>query len=209
MTEDRPNLNAAYDLQSPDDSRRLYADWASSYDSTFAVDHDYQLHLHTVRAFVAEGGQGPVLDVGAGTGLAGQALAEMGVSPIDAADISAEMLHVAERKDVYRDLFEADLLQGLPVAPGTYAGVISSGTFTNGHVGPQALDELLRIARPGALFAISINAQHYASQGFDDKLHALGPTIRDLTLPETRIYGPRASDEHKDDTAFIALFRKV
>lgn len=99
MSEKDPSLNAAYDLQSPDDNRRLYADWAETYDAGFATDHDYRLHLMTARAFRDAGGQGPVLDVGAGTGLAGAVLAELGMGPIDATDISAEMLDVAERKD--------------------------------------------------------------------------------------------------------------
>ncbi len=208
MTQDDPSLNAAYKLKNPDDSRRLYADWADTYDAGFVAEHDYQLHLHTARAFVDAGGQGPVLDVGAGTGLAGEVLANLGAGPVDATDISAEMLNMAERKDVYRDLFAADILEGLPVSRDSYAGIVSSGTFTHGHVGPEALDELLRVARPGAQFAISINSQHFVSQGFEAKLAALGDRISDLKLPETRIYGEQSKDEHRDDTAFIALFQK-
>lgn len=208
MSEKDPSLNAAYDLQSPDDNRRLYADWAETYDSGFAVDHDYRLHLNTARAFRDAGGQGPVLDVGAGTGLAGAVLSDLGMAPIDATDISGEMLDVAERKDVYRDLFVADLLEGLPVPRDSYAGIVSSGTFTHGHLGPDALDELLRVARTGAQFAISINAEHFTAKGFAAKLDALGDSITNLALPETRIYGPNATDEHKDDMAFVALFQK-
>jgi len=33
--------------------------------------------------------------------------------------------------------------------------------------------------------------------------------IRDLRLPEVRIYGDKAQGEHKDDIALIALFEKV
>lgn len=208
MSEKEPGLNAAYNLKTPDDSRKLYADWAQSYDSGFAADHDYQLHLHTARAFVDAGGQGPVLDVGAGTGLAGEILANLGAGPVDATDISEEMLNVAERKDVYRDLFVADLLEGLPVPRESYAGIVSSGTFTHGHVGPEALEELLRVARPGAQFAISINAEHFASQGFEAKLKSLEGRISGLQLPKTRIYGPKSDDPHKDDLAYIALFQK-
>jgi len=208
MSTDDPSLNAAYNLKSPDDNRRLYAEWAETYDADFAADHDYLLHEHTARAFVGAGGVGPVLDVGAGTGLAGNCLVALGVDPVDATDISSEMLEMAKRKDLYRDLFVADLLKGLPVEPNTYAGIVSSGTFTHGHVGPDALDELLRIAKPGAQFAISINAEHFASQGFEAKLAALEQKIRNLQLPETRIFGAGASDEHKDDMAYIALFTK-
>lgn len=37
-----PDLDAAYALETPDDSRRLYADWAQTYDTSFAKDADYR-----------------------------------------------------------------------------------------------------------------------------------------------------------------------
>ena len=72
--QDDPDLEAAYALQTPDDNRRLYAEWATTYDDEFAVDMDYMLPLHVAEAFASVGGQGPVIDLGAGTGLLGAAL---------------------------------------------------------------------------------------------------------------------------------------
>ncbi|MFA3920151.1 class I SAM-dependent DNA methyltransferase [Ruegeria hyattellae] len=211
MTPKPPDLRIAYSLKTSDDSRRLYAEWADDYDRMFALNEDYQLHIHTARAFGLAGGQGPVLDVGAGTGLCGAVLADMGVGPIDATDISTEMLNRAMRKDVYRDAIEADLNEGVPVSRNSYSGIVSSGTFTHGHVGPEALDELLRIARPGAQFALSINARHFAAKGFSTKLDALEQVARigQPSLVEVRIFGDLATGENKDDTAFIALFEKA
>ncbi len=211
MREQKPDLSAAYSLTTPEDSKRLYADWADTYDQSFAADSRYQLHLLTARAFVQAGGRGPVLDAGAGTGLCGVELAALGAGPIDATDISPDMLAEALRKDIYRDVIEADLLAGLPVPPGSYGGVVSSGTFTCGHVGPEALPALLRVARPGAQFALSINARHYKRDGFVEAFDRLlrGQWIRKLSLPEVRIYTGEATGDHKDDTALIALFHKA
>ncbi|WP_050929631.1 class I SAM-dependent DNA methyltransferase [Aestuariivita boseongensis] len=208
MSQKDPDLDAAYELSTPEDSRKLYADWADSYDRSFADQNDYILPFETARAFTDAGGTGPVLDVGAGTGLCGAVLAGLGVGPIDATDISAEMLEQALRKDIYRDAIEADLTKGLPIPPDSYAGIISSGTFTTGHVGPDEIDPLLRIAQPGALFALSINARHYESAGFATKFAALEPVITDLTLKDVPIYGPRATGAHRADRAFVALFHK-
>ena len=209
MTDDTPDLNAAYGLKTTEESKRLYAEWAGDYDAGFAAREDYQLHIHTARAFVRAGGQGPVLDVGAGTGLCGAVLAELGVGPLDATDISAEMLDQAMRKDIYRDAIEADLNKGIPAPPESYAGLVSSGTFTTGHVGPEAIDALLRVARRGAVFALSVNARHYDSAGFASKFDALqNGSIQSLKLEETPIYGDLASGEHKGDTALIAVFEK-
>lgn len=211
MSTDKPDLQSAYGLQSPEDSKRLYAEWAGDYDDDFAAREDYQLHIHTARAFVAAGGQGPVLDVGAGTGLCGTVLAGLGVGPIDATDISAEMLDQAMRKDIYRDAIEADLNKGIPVPPDSYSGIVSSGTFTTGHVGPGAIAALLRIARPGAQFALSVNARHFQSAGFAAAFEALVQTgkISNLALPEVRIYGDLATGEHENDIALIVLFEKA
>jgi len=43
--------------------------------------------------------------------------------------------------------------------PDSAYGGISVGTFTHGHVGPEAIDELLRVAGPGTLFAMGSNAE--------------------------------------------------
>ncbi|WP_299085669.1 class I SAM-dependent methyltransferase [uncultured Ruegeria sp.] len=210
MSDKTPNLHAAYALKSPEDNKRLYGEWAGDYDADFAAREDYQLHIHTARAFVAAGGQGPVLDVGAGTGLCGVVLAGLGVGPIDATDISSDMLDVAMRKDIYRDTIEADLNLGIPVPRASYSGVVSSGTFTHGHLGPDVLPALLRVARPGAQFALSVNAHHFETLGFADALSTLAQNrIRNLTLPTTRIYGDLAAGANKDDTAFIALFERI
>ncbi len=210
MSKKKPDLHSAYALSSPDENKRLYAEWAGDYDDSFAAREDYQLHIHTARAFVGAGGQGPVLDVGAGTGLCGAVLSGLGVGPIDATDISSEMLEQAMRKDIYRDAIEADLTHGIPVPPDSYSGIVSSGTFTHGHLGPEVLPALLRVARSGATFALSINARHFEKMGFKGKLHELEQDqIRNLTLPEVRIYGDLAAGPNKDDTAFIALFERV
>ena len=211
MTNDAPDLAAAYDLASPDQSRRLYAQWAASYDTSFATKESYHLPFQTAQAFVAAGGHGPVLDAGAGTGLCGQALFDLGVSPLEATDISPEMLAQAAQKDIYRDLIEADLLQGIPVPPGSYRGVVSSGTFTHGHIGPEALPALLRVGASGAQYALSINAKFYHKAGFANAFTRLidGGWITDFALPEVPIYSAAASDEHRGDKAFVALFKKT
>lgn len=204
-----PNLDAAYALKTPDDSLRLYADWAKTYDASFATASDYILPQQVALHFAKAGGAGPVLDIGAGTGLCAAALAHHTIGPIDGTDISQEMLDVAAGKNLYRKLFTGDLTQCLPVSDNSYAAITSSGTFTSGHVGPSAIHELLRITQAGGLLALSINTQHFAAQGFADKLTALAGQITDLTLPEVAIYAPSATGPHKDDTAFVAMFRKV
>ena len=209
MPEKEPDLDAAYALETPDDNRRLYADWARTYDDGFAKDMNYQLP-RLVALVLAEvfQGPGPVLDVGAGTGLVAENMVMRDALAVDALDISADMLAVAAAKGLYRQTIEADLTGAIDLADGAYGAVVSSGTFTHGHVGPDALDELLRVARRGAFFVLSINAEHFEARGFAAKFAALADRIDALEHRMIHIYGPDTQDDHKDDLAHIAVFQK-
>ena len=46
-------------------------------------------------------------------------------------------------------------------ADGTYDGVVSSGTFLQGHVGPEALPELCRVLRPGGFMVFSVRPNYF------------------------------------------------
>lgn len=203
------NLHGAYALKSDDDTRRLYADWAETYDEDFAAEYQFASPGTIAERFVAAGGGGPVLDFGCGTGLVGEHLARLGVGPVDGLDLSREMLDVAGRKGVYRDLIVGNILDGLDLPTDIYAGITCSGTFTHGHVGPEAIDALLRLAAPGAQFSLSINARHYEAKGFAAKFEALAGQIAGFELPDVRLYGENAPEENRDDRGFVALFRKA
>ncbi len=204
----RSTLDQAYALTSPEDCLRLYADWAGSYDAGFAKGMDYVLPAQVARAFVDAGGTGPVLDVGAGTGLAGQALRGLGFAgDIDALDLSEQMLAQARAKNIYRALHAADLTRP-PLPCAGYAGIISSGTFTHGHVGPDALPALIDAALPGAVFVISVNDGIWQALGFPQTLRRLDPQIEGLAAPLVPIYGNSASAPHAGDRARLVTFRK-
>ncbi|MDO8882191.1 MAG: class I SAM-dependent methyltransferase [Pseudotabrizicola sp.] len=200
------DLNAAFALNGPEDCARLYAAWAASYDAEFAAEMDYRLPAHVAAAFLAHGGSGPVLDVGAGTGLLAGHLRNMGFAgAIDAVDLSVDMLDSARAKGLYRHLHRADITRPLALT-GPYSGVVSSGTFTHGHVGPEAIVQLERQAARGALFAVSINEGVYRSMGFDAALSER-PGV---TFLDVQIYGPAAAAKDPDHAAqrgLIAIWR--
>jgi predicted TPR repeat methyltransferase len=208
-----PGLESAYSLQGPEDSRRLYADWAETYDSGFVREMGYRLPQEVAQAYHAlaeEGGaDGPVLDLGAGTGLVGAALAARGVGPLEGTDISAEMLAQAEAKGVYTRLFEGDLTARLPVEDDAYAGAVSAGTFTNGHVGPEALGEVLRVVRPGGWVVLSVNMRHWAAQRFEEVLAERAAQIAARADTEVAVYAPGADGPHATDTARILALKKA
>lgn len=141
----------------PEDVARHYDAWAETYDATMAAN-GYR-HPSVCLALLARylpRGAGPILDAGAGTGLIGEWLGLVGYPEAEALDLSAGMLAVARRKGVYRQLHRAALGGPLPFADGAYAAIVSAGVFTTGHVGAEALDELLRITRPGGVIVMTV-----------------------------------------------------
>lgn len=209
MSEKEPDLEAAYALRTPQDSVRLYADWAQTYDQDFAKDMAYRLPQIVARTLTAHLPE-PVetLDVGAGTGLVAEALPKDWRSHLVGLDISREMLAIAEGKGLYRRTVVADLTQPLGLPEGNFAAIVSAGTFTHGHLGPEVLDQLLTLARPGAVFVMSVNAEHFEARGFARKFADIADRIADYEDPLAEIYGPGADADHAGDCARIVSFRK-
>mgnify|MGYP001814861114 FL=1 len=204
-----PNVDDAYAMSSPEEVKALYRTWSRSYDVVFGESQGYQLPRKVASAFVGAGGVGPVLDVGAGTGLVGCALRRMNVKDIDGIDLSEDMLEVARMKDDYRGLYAGDVTRPLDLIDAPYMGVVSAGTFTLGHVGPDALWHMLGVAATGALFVISVNATHYVSAGFEAAIAGLDDQISDMTIRDVRIYDDRADEKHRSDKAKLLVFRKA
>ena len=202
-----PSLQNAYDLKSPDDNVELYSAWAETYDNDFIKDMQYQLHFSVAEEFVFNGGKGLILDVGAGTGALAQALLQKGKFSIEATDISEEMLKVAESKKIYDRSFLSDLTEEIPMENDIYDGVVSSGTFTHGHVGPSAMVELVRVTKPGGLVTISVNEKHWIALNFENEVEKLNKYVRNYTLKKISIYGEQSTHDHKDDKAIILTIK--
>jgi ubiquinone/menaquinone biosynthesis C-methylase UbiE len=203
----KPSLQNAYDLKSPDDNIKLYSVWAETYDISFIDDMQYKLHFAVAEEFVLNGGKGLILDVGAGTGAVAEALLQKAKFCIEATDISEEMLKVADSKNIYKRSFFSDLTKEIPVTNSSYDGVVSSGTFTHGHVGPSSISELVRITKPGGLITISINEKHWISLNFESEVEKLNQYTRNYTLKKISIYGEQSMHDHKDDKAVILTIK--
>lgn len=208
-SKNTPDLQSAYSLQTPEDSIALYRTWAVTYDQTFADAMGYAAPARIARLFDERWRQsGRVLDVGCGTGLVAEALK---ARPVDGLDISAEMLGVSAQKNLYGRLVEGDLTGVLDIEEQTYAGLVSAGTFTHGHVGPGALDELLRIAEPDALFVLGVNAEVFRDLNFAEKLNGL-ELDKKISAPEFvegQIYEKGSDHASADDLFLAVVFHKL
>lgn len=202
------DLDHAYTIDGPEDARRLYGNWAASYDDSFGAGWGYVAPREIANIFLSEMRENqPVLDIGAGTGLVAEHLRDV---TVDGIDIAPEMLARAEAKGLYRRRILGDLTQPLHIPDGVYGGVVSCGTFTHGHVGPVCLPELLRITRPGALFACGTIPAVLDGMGFGSALAALvaAEKITPVAFREIAIY-EGADHPHRDDRGLVMVFRKL
>lgn len=201
-------LDSAYEIDGPDEARDLYGKWAATYDSSFGEGWGYIAPREIARVFLAETGPNtPILDIGAGTGLVAEHLEG---AVVDGIDITPEMLAVAAKKGIYRDLIEGDLLKPLEMDDGAYGGVISCGTFTHGHVGPDCLPELLRVTRRGALFVCGTIPSVFDGAGFGSALalHVAAGRIDPVRFVDIPIY-EGADHPHAGDRGLVMVFRRL
>jgi ubiquinone/menaquinone biosynthesis C-methylase UbiE len=120
-----------------------------------------------------------VLDAGCGTGRVAEVLLQdlvaAGVSvsvEFDGLDYSAGMLEVARDKKCYNRLIEADLTKTLDFSSDEFCAIVSSGTFLQGHVGPEAIGELSRVLRGGGCMVFTVRPTYF-EETRDEWLHAL------------------------------------
>ena len=205
----KKGLKDAYSLKTSEDSINLYKTWASTYDDDFAKQNDYRSPIEIAKYFekYSNDENTPILDVGAGTGLIGECL-NLDSKEIDAIDISPEMLKIATTKNCYSKIIEADLSKGLSINDNHYGAIVSAGTFTHGHVGPNVLDELIRVTRPGGLFVFTVHSKLFKKAGFDKKLLEIKKSITEPIFHEVDAYGNNPDKDHGSDQVIIIVFRK-
>lgn len=201
MSEDR--VSRARSITSAREAAEVYRDWAATYDDDVFGRLGFVGSARIAELLVAHlpDRSVPVLDLGCGTGAVGGRLAELGVTTVDGVDLSPEMLAVAERTGVYRTLAvvdlnvadptAADLTDGADLADvtaGAYGAAVSAGTFTSGHVGPDAVPRLLRALAPGGLIAWVIGGAVWPS--FEPVLSASALTVLHEEWEPIRRDGP-------------------
>lgn len=167
-------LDQAYGLHSLADAMAFYSDWAEDYDDQMEQQLGYvapRLMAERVAAWMPER-SAAVLDVGCGTGLTGQYLFGLGFETIDGIDFNPNMIAKARERGIYRRLVEADITRPLEIEDAAYDAIMSSGTFTIGHVGSEPLDEIQRILKPGGVFGCTIHTDIWEPKGFNAKFAA-------------------------------------
>ena len=199
-------LERAYTVKSSDDIKRLYRDWADTYDEHLESGLGYRAPelLSSMLSRVVSNFESKILDVGCGTGLVGSSLSTLGYTNLDGLDFSLDMLEVAREKRIYKNLIQADLNKKLKVKDAIYDAIICCGTFTRGHVGPDVLIELIRILKKRGPLACTINSSVWIEKEFDRWIET---AIKNGLLAMEK----KSSEDYfskSDEKGFFCLLRK-
>ena len=200
-------LSGAYGLTDLTSAMAFYSEWAGEYDDRMERVLGYVAPRVMADLFA---GQMPdrsaaVLDVGCGTGLTSRYLTGHGFDTIDGVDFNSEMLERARARAIYRNLLHADITQPIALPAAGYDGIISSGTFTLGHVGAEPIPELVRLLRPGGVLGCSIHRDIWTPAGFEERFRRLETDGILHSLAKK----PGEFFTGYGDTAFYCLFRKT
>jgi len=170
--KDVGNKVPIYKLKTTDEVMKYYDEWGEKdkYNKDM-VEWNYTGPKETVEVFKKynENKEILIFDAGCGTGLVGLELKKFGFKYFHGADLSQKLLDTVPEK-LYQKLIKVDLNKTIDVQDNFYDAIMCVGTFTFGHVKPQALDEFVRITKKDGLICFTINEGIFEEYGFDKKI---------------------------------------
>ena len=163
-------LNEVYSGDT-DDSRELYASWAATYDKE-VQKNGYVTPKRIANALkdVVTDQSDFILDYGCGTGLSGFALQAVGFENINGLDVSQEMVSLAEKKSIYKNLKVFDPFTEIPVQPDQYKIITAIGVIGAGAAPLQVFDSLFTLLPQNGLFAFSFNDHTLNDPSYEKKV---------------------------------------
>jgi len=164
-----PAVFNALHAPNQEELEELYKVWAVNYDHDVVDLIGYVGHSITTNLLVKylHGTEAIILDAGCGTGLTGELLHEENFNNIVGVDFSQPMLDQASKKNIYQSLFQADLTKTLEFEDNAFDAIVCAGVFTCGHVGPEALFELIRVSKAGGYIAFTVREQEWDLLPYD------------------------------------------
>ena len=152
----------------------LYDEWARDYDQQLWASGNPYIAIATgmVGRHVPDFGA-RILDAGCGTGNMAQVLHQLGYRNLEGLDPSSGMLAVAERKEIYQQLYPLYLSADVDLPDDSYDAHHAAGVLTHGHAPPESLDGIIKMTRNGGIVVFSLSTIAYEEYGFSDKISQL------------------------------------
>ncbi len=168
MTNRKEIHTRVLNATSKEELATVYGEWAEQYDKDLIDEMGYVAPAFASQVLLeyVEDQSAKILDAGCGTGLVGANLHQKGYRNLEGFDYSAQMLARAKDKGIYSRLHQGDLTGKLDLPENSYDAIISVGTFTCGHVGPEAFAELIRITKPGGHLCFTVRDQAWEEDNY-------------------------------------------
>ncbi|XP_046581015.1 demethylmenaquinone methyltransferase-like [Haliotis rubra] len=165
----------------PQDIADMFNDYAEDYEQEY-LNIGLRSHI-VVGDFMAktvpeeDRSKVKVLDVGAGTGLLGNELKNLGFTHIDALDPAEKMLDVSRRRNIYQRLICAFMNKNRndDIDTDYYDYIVASAAFNEGLVPSEAFQEMIRIVKPGGRITFTVPTKFINNS--DDLRNRLRPLI--------------------------------
>jgi len=167
-------LDGVYNAKNNEELAHQYDKWAKDYEQDMFEGLGYVGPKPIVDMVVKHtNNDAKILDAGAGAGMVGVQLHQLGYQQLMAIDISQGMLTQTRQKNVYTECHQMTLGEPLAFPTDSFDVIIVAGVFAEGHAPANSFDELIRITKPQGVIVFTLRPDFYEQSGFKEKQSAL------------------------------------
>lgn len=168
-------LKIVYNETSSSKLNKHYKNWSSQYDHNMQEwGYAYPFQLKKIlKSKIKLKLNIKILDAGCGTGYVAETLKKLNFKNITGIDFSKKMLEIAKSKQIYSRLICQSLNKKIKLRSNQFDLVVCTGVLTSGHVGPNAIKELIRVIKPKGLLICSIAESIFIKNGFQEEIYNL------------------------------------
>jgi len=192
-------LKTVYSETSSSKLNKHYKNWANLYDTDMSSwGYAYPLQLNKILTNKLRLKKTiKILDAGCGTGYVAEVLNKLNYKNIIGIDFSEEMLAIARSKKIYKKLICQSLNEKIELRSKQFELIICTGVLTSGHVGPSALNELVRLLKPQGFLVCSIAESVYKKNGFEKEIKNLKKLVSIKSISKAFIALPNNKNSAK------------
>ncbi len=192
-------LKTVYSETSSSKLNKHYKNWANLYDIDMSSwGYAYPLQLNKILTNKLRLKKTiKILDAGCGTGYVAEVLNKLNYKNITGIDFSKEMLSIARSKKIYKKLICQSLNEKIELRSKQFELIICTGVLTSGHVGPSAINELVRLLKPQGFFVCSIAESVYKKNGFEKAIKNLKDLVSIKSISKAFVALPNNKNSAK------------
>ena len=192
-------LKTVYSETSSSKLNKHYKNWANLYDTDMSSwGYAYPLQLNKILTNKLKLKKTiKILDAGCGTGYVAEVLNKLNYKNITGIDFSEEMLAIARSKKIYKKLICQSLNEKIELRSKQFELIICTGVLTSGHVGPSAINELVRLLKPQGFFVCSIAESVYKKNGFEKAIKNLKDLVSIKSISKAFVALPNNKNSAK------------